>query len=326
METKSRILYLLKILEERTDEDHPLTTNQLIELLHREYGISAYRTTVSKDIAALVEYGIDIVTLHSTQCKYFVANRIFELPELKLLLDAVESSKFITPKKSRVLTEKLCTLTSEGEAAKLKRKHCIAGRVKPGNEQIYYIVDTINDAINMEKQIAFQYFEYTERKEKRLKNQGEVYRLSPYYLVWNNDFYYVVGFSDKKQKIVTFRVDRILSPPEITDEAARPEPSDFDIDAFTRQVFFMYDGDMTDVELRCDNSLMKTMIDRFGEDVATSSYDEISFRLCAKVSVSQTFFGWIFGFSGKIQVLGPEHVKEQYRSMIIQANREMMEH
>lgn len=319
MESKPRILYLQKILLERTDEEHPLSTTQLIGILNEEYGISAHRTTITKDIAALVEYGLDIVTIHSTQSKYFVASRQFELPELKLLIDAVESSKFITPKKSNALIEKIHTLTTPGQVSKLKRNNYIADRIKPDNEQIYYIVDTINDAINEGRQISFQYYDYTGLKKKVLKNKGEVYKLSPYHLLWNGDYYYVIGYSEKKGKIVTFRVDRITATPEILEKESVPQPEDFNIADFMKEVFYMYDGDEVTVDLRCDNSLMKTMIDRFGEDVTTLAYDMTSFRLITEVSASQTFFGWVFGFGGKVQILAPAEVREQYRQMILKA-------
>lgn len=201
METKPRILYLQKILLERTDEENPLSTTQLINILNDEYGISAHRTTVTKDIAALQEFGMDIVTIHSTQSKYFVASRKFELPELKLLIDAVESSKFITKKKSETLIEKIHTMTSPGQVAKLKRNNYVVNRIKPDNEQIYYIIDAINDAINAGKKISFQYYDYTGLKKKVLKNKGEVYKLSPYKLLWCRDYYYVLGYSEKKSKV-----------------------------------------------------------------------------------------------------------------------------
>lgn len=323
METKPRILYLQRILLERTDEEHPLTTSQLIEILNTEYGISAHRTTISKDIASLQEFGLDIVTIHSTQSKYFVGSRKFELPELKLLIDAVESSKFITKKKSDALIEKIHSLTSPGQVSKLKRNNYVADRIKPDNEQIYYIVDTINDAINEGRQISFQYYDYTGLKKKVLKNKGEVYVLSPYHLLWNGDYYYVIGYSEKKSKVVTFRVDRIAATPSVLQEAAVPTPKDFDLAEFTKEVFFMYDGNNVTVDLRCDNSLMKTMIDRFGEDVKTLAYDMTSFRLITEVSASQTFFGWVFGFGGKVQILAPAEVKEQYRQMIMKANESL---
>ena len=301
MEAKPRILYLLKILLEHTDEEHPLSTTQLIGILNEEYGISAHRTTITKDIAALVEYGLDIVTIHSTQSKYFVASRKFELPELKLLIDAVESSKFITKKKSETLIEKIHTMTSPGQVAKLKRNNYVVNRIKPDNEQIYYIIDAINDAINAGKQISFQYYDYTGLKKKVLKNKGEVYKLSPYKLLWCGDYYYVLGYSEKKSKVINFRVDRIASKPEILDKDIIPMPDDFDIENYTKEVFFMFSGEKVLVDLRCDNSLMKTMVDRFGEDVTTLAYDMTSFRVQTEVSASPTFFGWVFGFNGKVQ-------------------------
>ena len=325
METKPRILYLKKILEERTDEEHPLSTTQLINILNEEYGISAHRTTVTKDIAALQEFGMDIVTIHSTQSKYFVASRKFELPELKLLIDAVESSKFITKKKSDALIERIHTLTSPAQVKKLKRNNYVVNRIKPDNEQIYYIIDAINDAINMGKQISFRYYDYTGLKKKVLRNKGEIYKLSPYKLLWNGDNYYVIGYSEKKRKVINFRVDRIAGTPEILDKDVIAMPDDFDIENFTKEVFFMFPGKSIMVDLRCDNSLMKTMVDRFGEDVTTLAYDMISFRIQTEVSASPTFFGWVFGFNGKVQILAPESVKEQYRQMIARANKDIRE-
>ena len=319
METKPRILYLLRILEQYTDEEHPLTTKQLIDKLQDEYGISAHRTTLTKDIAALQEFGVDIVTVHSTQSKYFIGSRKFELPELKLLIDAVESSRFITAKKSESLIRKIHTLTSQRQVSKLRRNNYVVDRIKPDNEQIYYIVDTINDAINEGKQISFQYYDYSGLKKKVLKNKGEIYKLSPYKLIWSGDYYYVIGYSEKKGKVINFRVDRIAAAPTILSENAIPVPKDFDLENFTKEVFFMFSGDEVEVDLQCDNSLMKTMIDRFGENVKTLAYDMTSFRLITEVSVSPTFFGWVFGFDGKVKILGPKNVKEQYYKMISEA-------
>ncbi len=317
MESKLKILYLLKILQERTDEEHPLTTNQLIEILDKEYGISSHRETLKSDIIALQEFGIDVLSVRSKQTKYFIGSRQFELPELKLLIDAVESSKFITKKKSKVLIEKIYGLTNKEQVAKLKRNNYVADRVKPTNEKIYYIVDKINDAINANKQISFQYYEYNIRKRKVLRNKGERYILSPYNLVWNGDYYYVVGFSEKQNKIVTFRVDRINAEPDILNEVSLPKPKDFDLAEFTKETFFMFGGDEEVVELKCDNELMKTMIDRFGENIVTAPYNETSFKLATEVSVSPTFFGWIFGFGGRVDILGPERVKEEYKEMLL---------
>ncbi len=317
---KSRILYIQKILTERTDENNPLSTNQIINILHEEYGISAHRTTIANDIEELKEFGLDVVTIHSTQSKYFVKNRLFNTAELKVLIDAVEASKVITTNKSNELVNKIQQLTSINQAAGLKRNNHNVNRVKPTNELIYSIINTINEAINTSKQIEFQYYEYTGLKKKILKNKGEVYRMSPYYMVWSGDFYYVLGYSDKHQKIVTFRVDRIAMCPKISNIESVALPDDFDIDEYTKSVFFMYDGEKVTVELRCDNSLMKYVIDRFGENVTTLAYDMYSFKVVVDVLASPTFFGWIFGFEGKIQILSPENVKEQYLKMISSQN------
>lgn len=151
----------------------------------------------------------------------------------------------------------------------------------------------------------------------------EVYKLSPYKLLWNGDYYYVIGYSEKKNKVICFRVDRIAGTPEMLDKDIIPMPEDFDMENFTKEVFFMFSGEKVLVDLRCDNSLMKTMVDRFGEDVTTLAYDMTSFRIQTEVSASQTFFGWVFGFNGKVQILGPESVREQYRQMIAKANMNM---
>lgn len=325
MESKPRILYLQKILLERTDEENPLSTTQLIHILNDEYGISAHRTTITKDIAALQEFGMNIVVIHSTQSKYYVASRKFELAELKLLIDAVESSKFITGKKSDDLIEKIHSMTSTGQMEKLKRNNYVVSRIKPDNEQIYDIVNAINDAINVGKQISFQYYDYTRLKKKVLKNKGEVYKLSPYKLLWCGDYYYVLGYSEKQGMVINFRVDRIATIPEIQSKDILPMPDDFDIENYTKEVFFMFSGEKVQVDLRCDNSLMKTMVDRFGEDVTTLAYDMTSFRIQTEVSASPTFFGWLFGFGGKVQILAPEILKEQYREMLSKANEDINE-
>lgn len=322
---KNRILYLKEILEKYTDDEHPLTTSQIVQLLEKDYSLTVHRTTIPKDIAMLVSYGMDIVTVKSTQTKYFLGERSFEIPELTLLIDAVMASKFITTSKSERLIEKLNGLTSVHTAKKLKRNMYVADRIKPENEHIYYIVDAINEAINRNRQIAFQYYEYSGLKKKVLRHKGEIYKISPYHLVWNGDFYYVVGFSDKHSKIVSFRVDRIASAPTLLQEKAAPVPMDFDLAKYTKEVFAMFDGETMTVDLRCDNSLMKIIIDKFGEDVTVLAYDMSSFRLIVDVSVSPTFYGWLFGFGGKIQILGPKHIKEEYVRLVEQAYKQSLE-
>ena len=183
-------------------------------------------------------------------------------------------------------------------------------------------MDAINEAINNQKQISFQYYDYTGLKKKVLRNKGEIYCISPHSLIWCGDFYYVVGYSNKQDKSVTFRVDRIATVPEVVEKEYVPAPKDFNVGEYVKQVFSMFSGDQVEVDLRCDNTLMKTMIDRFGEDVTTLAYDMESFRVKATVSASSTFYGWVFGFAGKVQILGPENVKEEYRKLIMEAYKD----
>ncbi len=317
---KLRALCVLQLLYQLTDEETPLSTTEISSLLKEKYGIDAYRTTVAADIEQLKDFGLDVYTIKTTQNRYFLNSRMFEMPELKLLIDAVESSKFITAKKSKDLVEKITNLASINQAKELKRHLCTENRIKPGNEHIYYIVDTLNTAINEQRKVSFQYFQYNVKKEKKLKHDGEIYTFSPYTLVWNGDYYYVIGYSDKHGGIGSFRVDRIYTSPKILKVAAVPKPDDFSEADYIRKVFHMFNGDLQTVELVCENSTMDTIIDYFGEDVRTYAYDLYSFKIEAEISVSQVFYSWVFGFGGKVKILAPDNVKEQYKEMLSKAN------
>lgn len=314
--TKARLLYVQKLLEQYSDEEHPLTTSNIISMLSDQYGISTHRITLKTDIDTLQSYGVDIEVINSSQNKYYIASRQFEIPELKLLIDAVESSKFITQRKSEELVSKLTSFVSEHQSKLLKRNLCITDRIKPDNEMIYYIVDAINEAINTGKKISFLYFEYSAEKEKKLKNNGKAYIVSPFSLIWNGDFYYVVGFSEKHNDVGVFRVDRIFKVPTILSEDALPKPEDYHIADYTRSIFQMYGSDSCEAVLLCDNSLMKYIIERFGEDVQTIAYDATSFRAVVDVELSPTFYSWVFAFGGMVQILAPECAKSQYRDML----------
>ena len=314
-----RALCLAKILYERTDEDHPLSTNEIIDLLLSDYGIAAHRVTIYEDVTQLMDFGVDIYTIKSTQNKYYLASRLFDLPELKLLIDAVESSKFITEKKSRVLSEKLTSLASVNQSSELKRNISITGRIKAGNEQIYYIMDALNAAINKGKKVSFPYFEFYAGKRKRLKNEGVPYVLSPYTLTWNGDNYYVVGWSDKHNKIATFRVDRIYQVPEILSEDAVPKPKKYNIGEFAEKAFQLYDSEHAEVELVCENAMMSTVLDHFGTKIKPTQVDEDHFSFVAEVSLSPTFFAWVFEFGGKIRISGPAAAKDKYKNLLDKA-------
>ena len=228
-ETKLRPLYIGKLLYDLTDEEHFLTIAQIIQLLQERYGISSHRQTIKDDIDTLKQFGMDIQEIKSTQNRYNVVSREFDIAELKLLIDAVESSRFITKKKSAELVAKLCTLAGENRAAELKRNLIVEGRIKPGNEKIYMIVDTINEAINAGKKISFLYFQYNVKKEQKVKHDCYPFVFSPRHLVWNGDYYYMIGVFDYKQKIGSFRVDRIAQCPIILEDEAIQYPEDFDI-------------------------------------------------------------------------------------------------
>ena len=311
-----RVLYMYQLLQKYTDVEHQLSTNQIRIIMEKEHGISMHRTTVPGDIEMLKAVGIDVHVRRSRQNRYYLENSYFELPELKILIDAVESSKFITEKKSHILVEKLMKLTSETSAAKLKRNLHTSGRVRSGNEKGYYIVDAINVAINIGKQISFYYTDYNVRKRKILRNNGNPYIVSPYTLIWNGDFYYLVGWDHEKEKMRTYRVDRILKRPDILIEDVLPVPEDFDVARYTREVFRMYDNEETKkVTLLCENTVMKGIIDKFGMGVTVKKVDVDHFRARVKVCTSPTFFSWVFQWGGKIQIESPGDVLNEYIEM-----------
>lgn len=315
-DAKLRPLFLAKILYEQTDEEHFLTTSQLIQILEEKYGIKSHRQTIKAEIELLKQFGLEIEETKSTQNRYNLYGRTFDTPELKLLIDAVESSKFITSSKSKDLVKKISTLTSKQIATTLTRNVSCEGRIKPGNERIYLIVDAINEAINSERKISFQYFHYNVRKEQKLKHNGEPYVITPLHLVWNGDYYYMIGVYDYKQRIGNFRVDRIAKCPVLLNEDATPVPENFNIDEYINTTFRMFNSNHAEVELICDNDVMDSIIDRFGEDVTTYANDMTSFRAIVNVATSHIFYSWVFGFCGKVRIKAPAHVKEDYEKMV----------
>lgn len=311
-ETQKRILTLLDYLYHQTDDSHSVSVSDILQYWQM-HGIQAGRKSVYSDIDLLTNFGVDIIRQKSTQNRYFVGSRLFELPELKLLVDAVESSRFITPKKSKDLIDKLGQLTSNGQAAQLNRHIYMDGTAKPENEAIYYIVDTLQSAIQAKKQVSFQYYEYLPTKEKVLKHGGYRYRFSPYALISSRDYYYAVGWSEKHGKLGQFRVDRMVSVLQ-TDEPAVPQGG-FDPAAYVQKVFGMYPDDLQVVELLCENSMMRSVVDRFGEAVHTETADGGHFRAVVEVAPSPPFFAWVFTFGGRIQITGPDNVLQEMREM-----------
>lgn len=310
---KNRNLYILQYLWRYSDDNHPVTIADIIHYLAGK-GISAERHTVSEDIRNLLAFGIDIVCVKSSPNQYFIGSRTLQLPELKLLTDAVEASRFISEKKSSELIKGLYEMCSAHQADELNRHLYVDGRVKTDNKQLYYTVDVLHTAINSGKKVHFQYFEYTLDKKKIHKHGGYVYEFSPYALLWHDDCYYVLGYSEKHQKITKFRVDR-MDKAELTDKAAHSKPADFDPIAYMKSIFSMYDGEMKTIRLKCRRDMMKVIIDRFGADVSTTPCEDGTFLAEVEVSISPTFYGWLFGFAGKIRPVYPQSLVDEYIEM-----------
>lgn len=307
---KRKLFILQKLLYEKTDEDHPLTTPEILNYLE-EQGCPINQKTLKRDIDLMNDCGMDIVKIAGKPDKIFWGKRTFDLAELRLLIDAVSSSRFITQRKSEELTDEIISLSSEPEKEKLKRNIYATNRVKSYNTSLLYIVNDINDAINNKKRIRFQYSDYSPEKKRILKNDGEKYVLSPYALFWNVDYYYVIGYSDKHKNISSFRVDRINNI-EILSELARAMPRGFSLEKYSKQIFEMFDGESVHVKLECKNYLMKYVIDRFGESVKTEIATEESFYAYPEVSLSPNFYSWLFKFAGDMSLISPAHAKEEY--------------
>lgn len=302
---KSRMVILAQMFYEHTDQDHPMTGLEILEYL-KEHDVPANEKTLRGDIRLLQDLGMDIVKIVSRPNLFYWGERQFEMPELKLLVDAVSSSRFITKKKSVVLGRKLSKLASENQRKELRRHIQATNRVKSENEQIYYSVNTINEAISRRRKITFKYTEYNSQLKETFRNEGEIYGLSPYALLWNEDYYYVVGWSEKHENISVFRVDRIYHP-EIMDEKAVKRPEDFNLDDYSMPVFDMFEGkDRVRVKLEVRNDLAKYIVDRFGTNLKTQQVSDDKFTVTVEVSLSPTFYAWVFQFDGGIRILSPK--------------------
>lgn len=310
---KKRILLLLKYFYEQTDEGRQTNTFKLLEYF-KDKETPANRKTLKNDINTLINAGYDIVVVNSKPNKYFLGDRGFETPELKLLVDAVSSSRFITQKKSNQLIEKLTAMASISHREEMKRNVYPTSRVKSTNESNIYTVDAINDAINGKRKIAFRYFEYDADKKKVFRHGGEKYEVSPYALIWNEDFYYVMGYSEHYNKVVTFRVDRIRDA-EVLEERAKGKPKGFKIEEYAKKTFEMYDGEETRVKLECKTEFMKYVIDRFGENVRTGKIDDSRFLATVDVALSPTFYAWVFQFKSGIKIKSPKKAVDEIQAM-----------
>jgi len=312
---KLKILYLARLFSEKTDENHYVTMADILAYLESN-DIRAERKSIYDDIELLRVYGMDIVSFKENKnFYYYLASREFELAELKLLVDSVQSSKFITEKKSKELIRKLEGLTSNYEAKNLQRHVFVASRIKTMNESIYYNVDTINQAINRNLQIAFQYYEWSVKKELKKKENGDKQGISPWTLTWDNENYYLVAYDEADNKIKHYRVDKMRDI-VLTDKkrCGRKEYQKIDPAAYHKKVFGMYGGRQENVAIEFENHLVGVVLDRFGKDIMIIPRDENHFVVHVDVEVSNMFLSWVFGLGEGARILSPDSVVEQMKS------------
>lgn len=310
---KLKLLYILDYLNRETDENHPVSAGRLIEYLGR-CGISAERKSIYSDIAALRDFGVDI---ESGKRGFYVAERDFETAELRLLVDAVQSSKFITRKKTGVLIAKLEKLTNRYDAASLQRQVFVQKRIKNMRESIYYSVDAIHSAISTDRKIRFKYFRWNERKERAAQRAGAWYIVSPFALIWDNENYYLVGFDGENGEIRNYRVDR-MDKIELLEERreGRELFDSFDAATYTSRVFGMFSGDVKAVKMRFQNDLASVVIDKLGLDAILIPDGQEHFIVTAELSVSPQFYGWLAGLGTKAEIVAPEDVREDFARYI----------
>lgn len=318
---KLRALYLMKLLVGKTDEEHQMTIAQMAASL-KQLGIPASRKTLYGDLEDLRDFGIDIVSRRSKTTSYFVANRMFELPELKLLADAVASSKFLTEKKSAHLIRKIENLASEPEARTLERQVFVRGRIKTQNEQVYYNVDAVHQAIAADRPVSFRYFEFDFDRNapshwsKHFRRNGRPYTAYPYALTWDNENYYMVAYYEKYGGLSNFRVDKMEQIEILGPEAMKkPDGLHFDAAEYAKKLFGMYSGKEERVTLRFDDSLIGVVLDRFGLDAAIRPADDGGFFVTAEVVVSPKLLSWIFEYGGRVKIVEPQSLIGELRRM-----------
>ena len=310
---KSKLLYLSKILLEQTDEDHPITVPEMIQELAKR-DIKAERKSIYDDLETLSLFGLDVQSRKGRSPGWFIGSREFELPELKLLMDAVQSSRFITQKKSDALIRKLEGLASIHQARQLQRQVYVSGRIKVMNESIYYNVDRLHGALSAQKAITFKYFDYDISRQKVFRRDGKRYTVSPYGLIWDNENYYLVAFDHVNQEMRHYRVDKMA---EIT-VTGLPRDMEHAVDMahYAQKHFGMFSGREAAVRLRCRASLAGVVLDRFGYDVILVPDGEDWFTVTLDVVVSPQFWGWVFGLGEGVQVLGPEWARAEFQARL----------
>lgn len=306
----------MKFLQEKTDREHPVSVKDIIQTMEA-YGISVERKTVYDDIETLRTFGMKIGSRRGKPAGFYLEERTFELPELKFLMDAVQSSKFITEKQSAALVRKLEDLASVHEAKKLKSQVFLMPGIKTLNEEIYTNIETIYDAISANRQISFRYYQWTLSRELKPKRGGERYRVSPGKLLWNNDNYYLMGLDESSGIVKHYRVDKMMDV--AVEEEKRSGESvfrDFDMGRFSAETFGMFDGKETILKIRFSNELVGVVLDRFGKKAVLQRSDDTHFFLQTHIRVSGQFFGWLTGLGPGAEIVSPEKVRKEYKSFL----------
>ncbi len=308
---KMRLLYLMQYLNENTDEAHPATVAEMITHL-ANLGISAERKTIYDDMESLRVFGMDILQVKSKSTGYYVGERAFQLPELKLLVDSVQSSKFITQKKTLSLISKIESLASRHDAKLLQRQVFVRGRVKSMNESVYYNVDEISSAITRDRQITFRYFEYTISKERRFRKDGALYCVSPYALTWDDENYYMLAWDDTAGALKHYRVDKMCEI-SLTEEARLGGETfaKVDMSDYSKKVFGMFTGKEERVQIKFKKHLAGAVLDRFGKEIVLMPMGDEHFTVFLDVVISPQFYGWLFGFGAEAEVLSPASVRDE---------------
>lgn len=314
---KLKLYHLAQIMLENTDDDHYITMPEIMSALE-PYEVTADRRTIYADLKDLEALGIEVEGEPvGGGYRYHVVERPFELPELKLLVDAIQSSKFITERKTNALIRKLEKLVSKYEAMKLQRQVYVSGRIKTMNESIYYTVDTIHNAISENRKIRFQYFQWNVKKEMELRHDGAYYHISPWGLSWDAENYYLIGYDSEAGKIKHYRVDKMLRL-QMSDEKREGKEyfKKLDMADYAKKSFGMFGGREEKVKLLVENTLAGVIIDRFGKDIMLIPSDEEHFTVNVDVHVSTQFFGWIISLGERVKILGPEEVVAQMKEEI----------
>lgn len=311
---KLRILCMADYFMHHTDEQHTVTVPELIALLGRE-GFAADRRTVYDDMQALGEYGLQIEKTRTKTHNYYLAARQFELAELKLLVDAVQSAHFLSEKKSAELIGKLCTLTSEGQKDRLDRQVFVNHRLKSENERIYYNVDAIQTALSENRKLGFLYYEYTLSRALKARRDGEQYVVSPYLLSWTDDRYYLIADHPYHAGLVHFRVDKMQHAAVLEEKRELKYPIP-DAAVYARTMFSMFAGEEKTVLLRFDANLFGVAVDRFGRDVAVVASDDRTFTVRVRVALSRSFYAYLMQFGARVKLLSPPSAAEEFSALL----------